>query len=76
MEKPLSTLSLGEIAYIKDCTDNSYACKLLTLGLLPKTQVCIVRKAPIGGALYIKLNGHQIAIRKEEADAIIVENTL
>ena len=76
MEKPLSSLKIGEVAFIKDCTDQSSACKLLTLGLLPKTQVSIIRKAPVGGALYVKLTGHQVAIRKKEADAIIVQNTL
>jgi ferrous iron transport protein A len=76
MESSLSALKIGEAAYIKDCQDKNYACKLLTLGLLPKTQVSIVRRAPIGGALYVKLNGHQIAIRKKEADAIIVEKAI
>ena len=76
MDVKLNSLKIGEIAYIKNCQDNKSACKLLTLGLLPRTQVCIVRKAPIGGALYVKLNGHQIAIRKKEAEAIIVERAI
>ncbi len=76
MDISLSSLKIGEVAYIKDCIDNKFACKLLTLGLLPKTQVSIVRKAPLGGALYVKLNGHQIAIRKKEAEAIIVEKSI
>ena len=73
MELSLNDLKKGEIGFIKYCTDNKYACKLLTLGLLPKSQVYIVRKAPIGGALYLKLNGHQVAVREKEAKAIIVE---
>jgi ferrous iron transport protein A len=73
MEKCLCDLKIGEIGFIKCCIDRKYACKLLTLGLLPKSQVSIVRRAPIGGALYLKLNGHQIAVREKEAKAIIVE---
>jgi len=76
METSLSQLKIGEVGYIKQCIDKKYACKLLTLGLLPKTQVSIVRKAPIGGALYLKLNGHQVAVRENEARAIIVERSI
>ena len=76
MELRLSDLLPGEIGFIKYCNDKKYACKLLTLGLLPKSQVSIVRKAPIGGALYLKLNGHQVAVREKEANAIIVEKAV
>ena len=69
----MSDLHPGEIGFIKYCNDKKYACKLLTLGLLPKSQVSIVRKAPVGGALYLKINGHQVAVREMEAKAIIVE---
>jgi Fe2+ transport system protein FeoA len=41
--------------------------------LLPKTKVKVIRKAPYGGALYVKINDYQIAVRKSEAKLILVE---
>lgn len=72
-QRSLLDLKIGEEAYVIKCELTNYTCKLLTLGLLPKTRVRVVRKAPIGGALYVKINDYQIAVRKEEAKLILVE---
>lgn len=72
-KKSLLDLKMGEVAYVKDCELTNFTCKLLTLGLLPKTKVKVVRKAPFGGALYVKINDYQIAVRKSEAKLILVE---
>jgi ferrous iron transport protein A len=73
VQKSLLDLAIGEEAYVKNCEQTHFTCKLLTLGLLPKTKVRIVRKAPVGGALYVKINDYQIAVRKEEAKLIFIE---
>ena len=73
MSRTVIDLRVGELGYIKSCQNQHYACKLLALGLLPKATVRVVRKAPFGGALYIKIGNHQVALRKEEAVALIIE---
>jgi ferrous iron transport protein A len=66
-------LKKGETGRVVDYLDKELASRLLTLGLLPETKVMYIRKAPFGGAHYIKFNGHAIALRENEALSIIIE---
>jgi len=66
----LAELKVGQSATIAVLEENVYTCKLLNLGLLPSARVTMVRKAPFGDAFYVKLEGHQLAIRKDEAMTI------
>ncbi len=72
-KKSVLDLKIGEIGYVKSFDNLDCACKLLTLGLLPKSKVTVVRKSPLGDALYLQLDGHKIAIRNNEGAAIIIE---
>ncbi len=49
--------------------------KIIEMGLLPKTTFKILYQAPFNGPLYIEYGTEKsrIALRKEEADYIIVE---
>jgi Fe2+ transport system protein FeoA len=73
-KKSVLDLKIGEVGYVKSFDNLDCACKLLTLGLLPKSSVIVVRKSPLGDALYLQLDGHKIAIRKNEGAAIIIED--
>ncbi len=75
-QRTLLDLLPGESAYIHKLDLGISTCRLLNLGVLPKTLVTMVRKAPFGGAYYIKLDGHQLAVRTEEAATIILENQI
>ncbi len=74
--RTLATLAPGASALVSTLDENTYTCKLLNLGLLPKAKVTMVRKSPFGGAFYIKLEGHQLAMREEEAATIIIEDNI
>mgnify|MGYP003466452076 CR=1 FL=1 len=74
--KTLATLLPGQSAYVSVLDENIYTCKLLNLGILPKTKVTMVRKAPFGGAYYIKLDHHQMAMREEEASTIYIQESI
>lgn len=69
-------LKEGQSALIKTILTDSYTCKLLTLGLLPKAKVTFVRSAPMGGARYLKIDEHYVAIREDEAKTILVEEVM
>ena len=71
-KKSVLDLKIGEVGYVKSFDNLDCACKLLTLGLLPKSRVTVVRKSPLGDALYLQLDGHKIAIRKSEGAAILI----
>ncbi|MCB0647733.1 MAG: ferrous iron transport protein A [Saprospiraceae bacterium] len=63
----------GEWAYIQSLEELDLTCRLLTLGVLPKSKVQLVRKAPFGGAYYLKINENCVAVRTEEAKHILID---
>jgi len=74
MKRTVLDLKVGEQGYVKSFENLDCACKLLTLGLLPKSRVTLVRKSPLGDALYLQLDGHKIAIRNTEGQSILIED--
>ncbi len=70
--KRLSDLKPGQSGIFERCTVPKHEGKLLTLGFVSKAQLTLVRKAPFGEALYIKVNDHMVALRYNEAAAIDV----
>lgn len=67
-------LQEGENAIILQFSNMYMACKLMAMGLLPGASIALVRKAPFGGAYYIKTTNHHIALRKAEAENILLTN--
>jgi ferrous iron transport protein A len=67
MNKSILDLKIGEIGYIKALDQEELTSKILSLGLLPNTKIQFIRRAPFGGALYVKVNEHILGIRPEEA---------
>ena len=55
--------------------NNKHAGKirLLEMGLMPSTEARMIKKAPFGGPIQIKINNYYITLRKEDAVDIIVQ---
>ncbi|MEB3278415.1 MAG: FeoA family protein [Lyngbya sp.] len=51
----------------------SYKSKLLSMGLTPGTEFTVIRVAPFGDPVEINVRGFNLSLRKQEADALIVE---
>ena len=49
------------------------ARRLLEMGLLPGTAVRVVRRAPLGDPIELRLRNYSLSIRREEAALIEVE---
>lgn len=49
------------------------ARRLLELGLLPGTAVRVVRRAPLGDPIELRLRNYSLSIRREEAALIEIE---
>ncbi len=49
------------------------AARLLEMGLLPGTTVEVIRSAPLGFPIEIKVRGYLLTLRKEEAECIEIE---
>lgn len=50
-----------------------YKRKLLSMGLTPGIEFKVIRHAPLGDPVEIEVRGFKLSLRKQEADALIVE---
>lgn len=72
--KTLYDLNINQIGKISSLnTANESALRLSEMGFVPGSTVRMVKKNPFGGPLELKLNDYYIAIRKEDALMIEVE---
>ncbi|ELE2164186.1 ferrous iron transport protein A [Vibrio fluvialis] len=71
----LSDLNVGESGLILALNGLSTDVrkKLMVMGLLPNTQVTLIRRAPMGDPLQVEVRGVSIAVRESIAAAIDVE---
>lgn len=53
--------------------ERAFRRRLLELGLLPGTELEIVRVAPLGDPMEISLRGSRLSIRREEAAQVRVQ---
>jgi Fe2+ transport system protein FeoA len=71
---PLSALLPGQSGCVRSLAcEASVRRRLLELGLLPGTHVEVVRRAPLGDPLELRLRGYRLSLRAAEAAAISVE---
>lgn len=71
--KNLSEISINKVVKIKKFTHQLIARKLITMGVIPGKEIEILRKAPFNGAYYIRVSDLFFAVRKVEAENIIIE---
>lgn len=45
-------------------------CRLLDMGLIPGTAVTVMKVAPMGDPIEIRLRGYELTLRKEDASMI------
>ncbi|MDO6705733.1 FeoA family protein [Photobacterium sp. 1_MG-2023] len=70
----LSELSVGDHGVISDITGlpPEQRKRLVALGLLPNTPVQLIRRAPLGDPIQIRLRGGDLAIQKRIANCVEV----
>lgn len=69
----LSELPIGASATVREFPKTgSTFVRLREMGLLTGTRVTLVRTAPLGDPLEIKLRGYHLSLRKTEAELIEV----
>ncbi len=70
----LSELPAGTLAVVRSVlSDPDAARRLMELGLVPGTPVELVRRAPMGDPLELRVRGAHFSIRRSEADRIHVD---
>lgn len=74
-QKPLSQLRKGETARIHAFLDEAIALKLLEMGCLPQALISLLRTAPLGDPLCVVVGDYVLALRRRDADTVLVELT-
>jgi ferrous iron transport protein A len=71
----LKQLHVGDRAKVVGFSEGGgpYRRKLLALGLTPGAELDVVRVAPMGDPVEIRVRGFALSLRKDEADALSVE---
>jgi ferrous iron transport protein A len=71
--QPLTALPVGAAGTVAEIkVPPEHRGRLLEMGLLVGTSVELVRFAPLGDPVEIKVRGYHLTLRKHEADLIIV----
>lgn len=70
----LDKLPVGKTAVITAVGgDGELRCRLLDMGLIPKTLVTIRKVAPMGDPIELHIRGYELTLRLENAEKITVE---
>jgi len=73
MGPSLADLPLGQHAEIAsiDC-ERRLSRRLMEMGLLPGTRVRVVRVAPLGDPIELRIRNYSLSLRRDEAAKIVV----
>ncbi len=69
----LSQLKVGQIGVVEEVRDQGFLSqRLLEMGIIRGTTIEVIRFAPMGDPIDIKIRGYHLSLRREEADGIMV----
>lgn len=70
----LTSLPIGEKAKVTSVNGSSQITKrLMEMGIVPGVSVRVIKSAPFGDPLEIRVRGYNLAMRRSEAQTIEVE---
>ena len=71
--QPLTSVALGKSATVAEIkVPPQSRSRLMEMGLLVGTSIELVRFAPLGDPVEIKVRGYNLTLRKQEAEQILV----
>jgi ferrous iron transport protein A len=70
----LAHLKEGEKGIIHGFNDDRLLLKFLEMGCIPGSEVEICCMAPLGSPVCIRVCGYHLALRKEEAESILLKD--
>ena len=72
--QPLTSVAVGTSATVSEINvPQPSRSRLMEMGLLVGTKVELVRFAPLGDPVEIKIRGYNLTLRKSEAEQILVK---
>ena len=74
MSKTLDTIKPGNRCVVTGFTEeNPVTQRLMQLGVLEGSDIDVLRRAPGGDPLEIRVMGYALSLRRQEAQTIVVE---
>jgi len=70
----LADIKPGYTAVISGFDEDRIPLKMLEMGLLPGNIVLVKRYSPFGDPMHIRVAGFDMALRKDEAEFVLVDN--
>ena len=72
----LDTLAKGKDAIIEEinCEDRALRHHILDMGLTPGVEVTLIKSAPMGDPLEIRVRGYELTLRKADASKIVIKD--
>ena len=72
----LDELKVGSSALIKSVGgEGALRLRILDMGLIPGTKVSMIKIAPLGDPIEIRVRGYELTLRKEDTRLITVEES-
>ena len=70
----LSQLAIGKNAIIQsvDCSEISLRKHILDMGLTPGTEITLMKVAPMGDPIELRVRGYELTLRKDDASHILI----
>ena len=71
MKTTLDGMRMGQTGTVSKVNgEGVLRCRLLDMGLIPKTKVKVIKFAPLGDPMEISLRGYDLTIRKGDASLV------
>ncbi len=70
--KTLSKAPKRRAVTVKDIKESPQSIRLTELGILPGVSIMVMQKSPLGNTMYVKLKSSRIALRKDEAEQVLI----
>lgn len=72
--KTIRDLAVGESGIIQTVGgEGALRCRLLDMGLTPRTKVTLQKIAPMGDPIELRVRGYELTLRLADAEQITIE---
>ena len=68
----LKDADVGSVVRIDSIGESEIKSRLMTMGLIPGTKIEILRSAPLGDPIAIRIRAYNLALRRDDAEKIEV----
>ncbi|MBD3305630.1 ferrous iron transport protein A [candidate division KSB3 bacterium] len=72
----LKSVAPGSRVIVKKLTGHgAVRRRLMDMGIIPGTEIEVLKVAPLGDPVEMKFKGYNLSLRRDEADMVIVEDS-